>query len=135
MNRMILSVALAAVACSSSTSPISNIGGHWAGLVQADSAGSLSIIWDGALTQSGSSITGGFLCGPSAASYSVTGQVSPGLMNDTLTLMFVGVGNDTARLTGSVRDSMGALYATGRFSDAVAGQCLSGTGHWSARRL
>jgi len=138
MNRALPSVilgVLAAVACSSSTSPISNIGGHWAGLSQVDTAGSPSMIWQLGLMQTGSAITGSLLCGASSDPYSVTGQVSTQVMNDSVTLYFIGAGNDTARLTGSVRDSSVGLVASGHFEDDAVGQCLSGSGHWTARRF
>lgn len=132
---LVLSIVLLS-ACSSTTSPISSLSGHWVASFQVDTGGALPSIWSGGLTQSGASITGGGLCGGSAIDYQVTGQVTQELTAKALNLVFIGTGNDTAHVAGTVRDSANyGVIASGTFGDNATGQCLSGSGHWFARQF
>ena len=133
---LVLSVVLLS-ACNSATSPVTTLSGRWVVRFDSDTAGALTNIWQGGLTQSGSSITGAGLCGAGTlVEYDVTGQVTQQLTTMAINLAFVGGGNDTAHVTGTVRDSANyGVIASGTFGDNATGQCLSGSGHWFARQF
>ncbi|HWH02783.1 MAG TPA: hypothetical protein VN674_03760 [Gemmatimonadales bacterium] len=136
MKRVSVLSLLLLSACSSATSPVNSMSGHWVASFQVDTSGAPTSIWSGGLTQMGQSITGTVICGASVAQYSVSGQIvqEPGALG--LNLTFIGVGNDTAHFFGTARDSANyGVIASGNFGDNAPGQCLSGTGHWFARQF
>jgi len=126
--RVCLAGALLALGgCNSSSGPDLNLTGNWSGNWYTTAPAGPLEIWSGALTQSGTSVTGSIGC-EGLETYTVSGSN----LHNAVALTLLGTLEDTAHFNGTLADNSGTVIG-GTFSDNDGAGCFSGFGNFSGR--